>query len=226
MKLSVSERLLLLALHPNKNRFLFSSQVLITGVVGSVLIELSALGFIEIDNNEIKFKHQKQKLEDYQLIVSEKIKNSLKGKKVRRWISKIAMNGGKLRWMVIEGLEKKKMVRIIKKKFLFIPYREVLLLNGSFRNKEISHLRGIVFKKMDAETDDISLLALMHACKMHRVISKDRQELKLLKKKMKSIIEKHQIAKGVDTVIKEMQAAVMVAITSSAATTAATAGAH
>lgn len=218
MSYSISKRLLLLAMHPRKNRFIVSSQVLNIGLCGALLMELSNLKLIKIENDVVVYTHSKTKPEKYLLEINNKIKEYKKPRKMKRWISALNINAGKYRWQVAESMEHDRLLRIRKKRFLFIPYREPHLLNHSARNHEISRIRGIILKHDEAENDDISVMALLYACKMHRILSRNRNEAKIIRKKLKEILESNLIAGGTDKVIKEMQSGIMAAIAASSAT--------
>jgi hypothetical protein len=56
---------------------------------------------------------------------------------------------------------------------------------------------------------------------MHKILSKDKKELKLIKKELKRIIKENPIAETVDKTIREIQAAIITSITASVTVTAA-----
>ena len=53
--------------------------------------------------------------------------------------------------------------------------------------------------------DNALILGLIEACKIHKIIAKDRSEIKICKRKLADIIKSDAIAQGVDKVIKEMK---------------------
>ena len=87
----------------------------------------------------------------------------------------------------------------------------------------IREIRAVIFEGDDISEKAASLLGLVEACKMYKVICKDKKEVSLCKARLKELIQDDQIAQGVDKVIQAMQAAVVAAIVATtAATTAAT----
>ncbi|MCD6322766.1 MAG: GPP34 family phosphoprotein, partial [Clostridiales bacterium] len=109
-----------------------------------------------------------------------------------------------------------KFLRIENRKFLgLIPYRKSYLIDGTTRENLISQLRNNVLFRHDLNEDSILMLGLIEACKMHKIITSDREELKKLKKELKEIIKESPIADTVDKTIKQVQAAIIGAIVAS-----------
>ncbi len=59
---------------------------------------------------------------------------------------------------------------------------------------------------------------------MHKILSEDKEDIKRYKIELKDFINSNEVAKNVDTVIREMQAAVVTAVISASVVT--TAGAN
>ncbi len=70
------------------------------------------------------------------------------------------------------------------------------------------------------------MLGLIEACKMHKIIAKDKSEIKICKRKLAELIKSDSIAQGVDKVIKEMQAVIIGAVVASASTVVMNAGSN
>ena len=87
------------------------------------------------------------------------------------------------------------------------------------KGKEMS--AKVVVSKKDLDLDKILILSLVEACKMHRLITTEKENLKILKKELKIIIKECPIAEVVDKTIQQVQAAIIAAIAASAAASAA-----
>ena len=224
MKLNTLAKFLLVAHHPEKGRFLISSIHINYGIIGAALLEMSRDGQIKIEGNKLILI--KNEASDHPIIseISTEIRNSKKPRKVKYWVTKLAQRSRKFKWIILSDLEKNKLLRIEEKKFLgLIPYRKTYLIGAATRENMIRQLRNNVLFRSELEEDSILMLGLVEACKMHKIITSDRVELKKLKKELKEVIKESSITETADKTIKEVQAAIVRAISASAA--AATAGA-
>jgi len=110
-------------------------------------------------------------------------------------------------------LVKKGVLRQERKNFLgLIPYTSNYIRDRRTREKLIRHFKMAVLHPSSTEVtgEDLALLGLIEASKMHKTLSSDKDELKRIKKELKQVIEKSPIAGIVDKTIKEVQAAIMV----------------
>ncbi len=122
-------------------------------------------------------------------------------------------------------MEAKGLIRIEHRKFLgLIPYRKCYLTDSRTRDSLIRQLRECVLFRRELINENIVILGLIEACRMHNIISSDRQELKTIRKELKLIIKESPIAEAIDKTIKEVQAAIIAAVTVS--TMAASTAAH
>ena len=101
------------------------------------------------------------------------------------------------------------------KQFLFIKYKKARLGSAITQTKITGQLEGMIKKQKDIDQESAALLALVHACQMHKVLAKDKQERKKIRKEMKKLVAENAIASNVDKVIKEIQVAVMAAVSAS-----------
>jgi len=115
-------------------------------------------------------------------------------------------------------------LRIEHHKFLFIPYRKSYLTDNRSRDSLIKQIRECALFHKELNNENIVILGLIEACRMHNIISTNREELKTLRKELKMIIKESPIAEAVDKTIKQVQAAIMGAV--AASSIAATAGHH
>lgn len=229
MKLNTAEKFLLLAKHPEKFWYKISEIHLNYGIIGSILIDLSLKKSLEIKEKcfhvNTKFEYKDKEYPGFERI-SDFIINSKKSRKPKYWIQKFARKSRIYKWEFFNGLEKKRLVRIENRKFLFIPYRRCYLVDSRTRNKLIDHLRDSVLYKKKKSEEDMAILGMVEACKMHKIISRDRHEVKMIKKELKTLLKDSPISQIVDDTIKQVQIAITIAIASSvaASTAASTAG--
>lgn len=226
MELNTAEQLLLLAKHPEKYRFKIDSVHLQYGIIGACFLELSLKNILDIKDDRFIIIN-KSTLDDSEYPgfkrISNLIDNSRKERKPRYWIQKISHKSRLYKWEFLNGLEKKKLIRIEHRTFLWIPYRRCYLTDSRIRNKLIDHLREIILYKKKKSEKDIAILGMVEACKMYKIIARDRHEIKTMKKELKTILKDGMISQTLTSTIKQTQIAISSAI--AAATTAATAGA-
>lgn len=227
MKLTIAESFLVLIHHPEKARYIVDGNVRNAGLIGSIFLDLSLDENIITEDGYLIVKSFQTKLPGLYKKILDKMSNSPRKRKPKVWISRFSQRSNKPRRELLDSLEKKGIVDIEHKVFLVFPYIRSRLLKQDLRNQMISDLRDIIFKNKEIDPHSASLLGLIQACKMHKVVCNDKAELKQSRLKIKEIIESDLITQGVSTVIQEMQAAMMAAIiASTAATTAASAASH
>ncbi len=216
MKLNTLNKLLLIAHHPEKGRFITPSVYLQYGIIGAALLEMSLDGQIKIEDDKLilvkNIKYKNPIISEISTIIS----NSKKPRKIRYWITKLGRKYKKFKWIIITELEKERLLRIEEKRFLgLIPYRKTYLIETKTREQLISKLRDNILYRKDMSEDSILMLALIEACKMHKIITTDKIELKKIKKELKIIIKENPIAKTLDKTIQQVQAAIIGAIVAS-----------
>jgi uncharacterized membrane protein YheB (UPF0754 family) len=225
MKLNTLSKFLLVAHHPEKGRFLISEAHINYGIIGAALLVMSLDGQIKIEENKLILI--KNGASDHPIIteISMAIRDSKKPRKIKYWVTKLARKSRKFKWIILTDLEKNKLLRVEERKFLgLIPYRKTYLIGRATRDNLIRQLRNNALFRNDLNEDSLLMLGLVEACKMHKIITSDKAELRKLKKELKEIIKESPIADTVDETIKQVQAAIIGAIVASSAASA-TAGA-
>jgi hypothetical protein len=215
MKLNISEHFLILALHPEKPHFIVTQPALNAGFIGSVFLDLSVTQQIEMQDATIAVTSQKQPASGIEGKILKAISESQKPRKARRWIAKFSQKARRYRLEVMKDLEKKGYVKIEHRSFLFIPYHRFRLINKPYRLQLAMDLRNAIIQGKTDDPRKAALLGLVKACKMQKTLSTDRNDLAVIKKKLKAMEEKEPISEGVDKVIREMQAAIVGAVVAS-----------
>lgn len=212
MKFNIAENFILLNKKPDKAGYYFSGPVLSAGLTGAVLFDLSLEGKIELKEQVIIAKSAKTDLSETHDQVLKILYNDKKVRKIKNQIARISRKSCKYRHQILSDLEKKRIVRVENKRFLFIPYKSARVLDTSVRSKLIDELRAVVLKGKKPDPEMTSLLGLVEAGKMYKVLSRDKSEIKKIKAKLKDILSDDSISQGVNKVIREMQAAIAAAV--------------
>jgi len=190
-------------------------------MIGALFIELSFNKIIEINNHYVSVKIVPNSIKNPVDGMLQKIHQKKRIKKAKFWISKFAHSPGKFKTYFLEEMAKKRLIKIERKRFLFIPYKRISLINKREREQLITSLRAALLQGQEMTGEKASLLGLIGACKIAKVLCRDKQELKMIKTKLKELMDSDQISHDVDQVIKEMHAAVIAAVTASTGATAA-----
>ena len=213
MQLTLPESFLLLAQHPSRSRLYIEWAFLRHGLIGSLLLELSLEEGLEIRDGLLLPGSRKSHKDEISEEILEMIKSTAKPRKLKHWLTKLAMKARRYKWILFSRLEKKRLIRIVHRKFLgLIPYRLTSLTGRRQRMDLIRELKLALYKKEELNDRTMMLLGLVHACHLHKAFTDDRKERKKLKADLKKFMENNPVTDAVGKTIKEVQAAVLVSI--------------
>ncbi len=221
---NTAEKFLLIAHHPEKGRFLIPHMFLQYGIAGAILLDLTLEDRIELDNNQLILKPARVSADP---VINEAVTlmtESPRSRKADYWVRKLATRYRKYKWQVLKGLADKRMVRIEEKKFLgLIPYRKSYLIESYTRGNMIRQLKSeILAYTREPSSASMAIAGLIDACRMHRILSDDREERKAIRTQLKKTIKDSPVSDIVSQTIKQVQAAIIASVT--AAIIASTAG--
>jgi hypothetical protein len=224
MELSTAEKFILLVHHPAKARYLVAEQKRNAGIAGAMLLDLTLDKKIEIVDHRIRVRSHTTKISPAHILVLRKLTDSGREKKARSWISNLTLRGGKYRRILIENMQKKRILKLERKRFLFIPYIKTRLLNPKKHAELVKQIRSVILEKQQIDNEMSAILSLIDGTKTYRIISKERSELKAIKSRLKDVLKDDVISRDVDKVIKEMQAAVAIAVSTAVVASSASSG--
>ncbi len=218
------EMFLLIAHHPEKGRFMIPQMFLQYGIAGAILLDLTLEDRIELENKQLILKPSMVSADP---VINEAVtlmSQSPRSRKADHWVRKLATRYRKYKWQVLKGLGDKRMVRIEEKKFLgLIPYRKSYLIETYTRGNMIRQLKSeILAYTREPSSASMAIAGLIDACRMHRILSDDREERKAIKSQLKMTIKDSPVSDIVSQTIKQVQAAIIAGVT--AAIIASTAG--
>jgi hypothetical protein len=117
---------------------------------------------------------------------------------------------------IVAGLVSKRLVRIEDTKVLGIfPWSRTYLTESLTREKLIRQLRNDILVYRGDVNDSTALAGLIEACMMWRILSTDRDELKMIRSQIKRIIKDTPVAGAVGQTIRQVQAAIIASVTAS-----------
>jgi hypothetical protein len=207
MELNIAEKYLLIILHPEKSRYLISDQMINPGLFGAMLADLTMEGKIEIRDKRIIAKSDYSKISEAHNQILGKIFASKKSKRIKTWISNFVWNARKYRYMVLHELAMKSLIKLENKRFIIFNYKNARVINQSARQSIIDDITDTVHKRKSLTDDLAALLGIIDACKIHKLIAKDKADQKSIKPVIKEMTQQDSISKEVQLVINEIQAA-------------------
>jgi hypothetical protein len=209
MDLNTAEKFLLIALHPDKSRYLIPEHRLNSGLLGSIFFDLTMEGKIEIKDKRIVSRSPYTNISKAHNLILGRIATSKRNKRIKTWISNIAWNSQKYRHIILHDLVFKGLVRLEERRFLIIPYKRAYVINSKLRTSLIEDLRDDILENRSVDNKTASILGIIDACKMQKILSPDKGTHKIMKTNLKEMVKKDAVAMEVRTVIEEMQAVVV-----------------
>ena len=220
MDLSITEQFTILALNPEKGRVTINDLHFRYTLTGALIMDFLEHDEITTVNKRIvpSFRKNGDPVHD---MIADKMMQSAKNRKISTWISRLTNKSRMIFSDIISSLEKKKILRKEKRKFLnIIPYYRYWFIDKSIRSKLIETLRGILLYGKHPSKREIILLSLVEASRAYQVLSSERGESKQLRKKNSDLLKGDEISAEISQAIREVKASII------ASTTAATVAAH
>ena len=219
MELSLKEDFVLINYDPEKGSSRAGS-FFGYGIGGAILMELAELKKIRIEEKRIILS-DKQRTNDPILDTAINIiAGSSKPMRIKALLSKIQNKPKTFKKPLVESLVKKRYLKEVKKRFLFIPYKLYPSANTSYAKGLKESIRRLVLKNEGDNKTITMLCGLAGACKFSHKFFKAGEERKKAKVRIKKIVEESQIDKTIDQTIREIQAAVLISVTTATVITA------
>lgn len=209
--LKISEKLFCLAVNPNKGGLLMSASTAISiSLTGAVFVDLLNKNVLSIENNLLRLKNPTvQKDEIYEFFLKP-IREREKGRKLRNWFSWFHARGRKVRKVFIRSLTHKNILRVEEKRFLFIPYQKVYLMDRNLVESIRLELEDFLLGKTEPNDNMVVLSLLAEKTGLLSRIFPERTQRKIAAKNLKKLPET-AVSKAVQEAIEMMRAAVFVA---------------
>jgi len=216
MQLNLIEKFLIIALDAKKGKFLIDSLSLHYGIAGAILLELSEMNKIEIDNKRLVLVDDKfTNIE----VINASIKVIKKAKRKRTakyWVNKIGNSASRYKKQILKGLSGKNVLSIHKKSYFFglFNFYSYPLIDRKYKDDIVNHLLAIVLDNKEADLESILLISLLNSSKLSRTLFANKKDYKAANKRIKELTKNIEISDAVQKTLKEIQTAVLVATTS------------
>tara|TARA_R110001592_G_scaffold40763_6_gene133675 strand:- start:1780 stop:2463 length:684 start_codon:yes stop_codon:yes gene_type:complete len=214
MQLNLIEEFLLIALDDEKGQFVIDSTHLYFGFAGAILLEMALREKIDVSGDKLKLIHDEYEVEMVINKVVDQIKTS-KPRKLKNWIELIAKQAKELKEDTLLELQNKGILRKEEHKILWIiPNNKYPTTNITPENKVRQRLSDVMLRGAKSEARDVMLLSLIDVSDLTKEAFRDNEEYKVVKKRIKEVSQDIKISQSVNKSIREIQAAIMVAMMS------------
>lgn len=215
MKLNLLEEYLLLALDDEKGKFVIDSTRLHFGFAGAVLLELALRGKIQVEGDKLILEDDSyepemsvNKMID---IIREQDKPTLK-KSIEILANKSSeIKNDTLQQLINKGILQKEEHKI----FWIIPYDKYPTSNLTPENKVRKRLDDVISKQSPVDPHDLMLLSLIDATDLTKEAFRDKEDYKAIRAKIQEVTKDMKVSQVINKSIREIQAAIMIAITAS-----------
>ncbi|MFP4024988.1 MAG: GOLPH3/VPS74 family protein [Thiohalospira sp.] len=216
MQLNLIEKFLIIALDAKKGKFIIDSLSLNYGLAGAILLELSEMNKIDINNKRLELIDDKFTDDD---VINDSIKVIKKTKRKRTakyWVNKIGNSASRYKKQILRDLSNKNILVINKKSYFFglFNFYSYPLSDRKYKDDIANHLLGIAIDKKDADLESLLLLSLLNSCKLSRTLFSNKKEFLAANKRIKELSKDVEISDAVRKTLNEIQRAVLVATTS------------
>jgi len=211
--LKLSEKLFCLAVNPKNGGILLNaSAALSMTLTGSVFVELMDKGLVSIDKGVVHLANPMVQNDEIQEFFLNRIKLREKDRKMRNWISYFNARGRKIRKLFIRSLVLKNVLRTEEKRFLFIPYEKVYLMDRELVENIRIDVENASLGKGNSSNDFLILAVMAAKTNLLSRIFPDRVRRKEAVRYLKNLPET-DISKAVQEAIQMMHAAVIASAT-------------
>lgn len=218
--LTLSEKLLLLALHDEKGSVVFSaSMALPYGLAGALLLELYLA-------NKITFVDKKVQVIDATTTNNELlnealalIDNSSKLRGAEYWLSSISSKVKGIQQRLANQLVDKGILAEQEQTFLWVIKSTRYPTQDAKPEHDIrQQLKDIVLDGQNATEEDIALLSLVQVCELiAEVFNKD--DRKFAQKRIKELSKDEKVSKAISQTVEQITAALLIIIVTTTAAT-------
>lgn len=216
MDRSVAELFVILALNPEKGRVSLDSIHFRYSLTGALFMDYLDRGEITTENKRVipSFRKNGEMLHD---MFADRIMKSAKNRRISFWIMRLTNKSRLIIREITNSLEKERILRKERRKFLNIfPYYRYWFIDMSIRNRIIEALREILLYGKRPDKKEIMLLGLVEASRAYPLLSREREELKLLKRNNSELLKGDVMSAEISQAIREVQAAIITSITAAA----------
>ncbi len=222
LELNLLEKYLLIALDDDKGSFVNDSIHLHYGFAGAILLELAIRNKIEVYGEKILLKERSTEKE-IALNKAIELLTEEGGMSSKECVNKLAKKASEFKNDTLQKLINKGVLEKKEGKILWIfPNDKYPTQNNLPENKLRSRLNDVVLRDKKPDADDIMLLSLINVSNLTKEAFRDASDLKAIKKRIEEMTSDMKLSQVINSSIREIQAAIMIAITTAVVVTTVT----
>lgn len=211
--LKLSEKLFCLSVNPKNGGILLNaSAVLSMTLTGSVFVELLKKELVSVENGVVHLVNPAIQNDEMLEFFLNPVRLRGKDRKIRAWISWFNGRGRKIKKMYIRNLVRKNILRTEEKRFLFIPYNKVYLMDRELVETVRKEVEATLLGKSEPADESITLAMMAAKTNLMSRIFPEKSQRKEAARRLKNLPET-PISKAVQDAIRMMHAAVIAATT-------------
>jgi hypothetical protein len=205
---SIAEQFVILALNPEKGSIAIPGIHFRYSLSGAILMDYLAGEEFRVEEKRV-IPSLRLNDEAIHALFSDMIMKSSRNRRISYWVRRLTTKSRFIFSEMTRSLEKQGIIQIEQKKFLNIfPYKRYWFKNKSVREKIIEEVRNILIRGRQPGKKDLMLLGIIEASAAYRLISKERGETGLLRKKNKVLLKGNVMSIEISQAIREVQEAV------------------
>ena len=218
MENRICDNFLILALNPRSGNYMLYGNPLAYGLLGAIFMDLMIAGYLGIDDGRVVAgKETGAVSSEVMEKIRQRVTSSSKERKVAAWIKRFGIHSGRYLREVRSEMIAAGLIRVERKKFLFIPWSLWYPANPGYRKKLIFRINEILLSGKEADKDEAMLLGLIYATKLHKALSNEREKRKRLRKALVKYMKESPVASGTDLVLRDIQTAIAAGVVASVA---------
>lgn len=222
IELNLLEKYLLIALDDEKGKFVNDTIHLHYGFAGAILLELAVRDKIEVRGESIILK---DKATEKSIALNKAIDYLTESgeMKTKDLVNKLSKKASEYKNDTLQNLINKGVLSKEEGKFLWIfPNNKYPTQNELPEMKLRDRLTDVVLHGKSPEPEDVMLLSLIKVSGLTKEAFRDAEDRKAVKVKLEALTSDMKISQLINTSIREIQAAIMVAIMASVVVTTVT----
>jgi len=216
---SLSEKLYLLAVHPENGGIrMSSSNVMRYVLAGALIIEMIPRQNIRMENKIIYLLNSRSKNPLHLFVIGKLVKHKNR-MKISAMITRLSFSAATVRRNIQDSLVRKRLLRMEEKRFLFFRWKKPVLINKQVVHRLQDDIKNWISGGTAGE-EEIMLLSLLQPAGLLGSIFPDRNKRKAAGKELKKLTVDSQVSESVSAAIAAANAvavAVSVAAFSAAA---------
>jgi len=192
----LTQKLYLLAIHPEKGGLISASySVMNTVLNGAMFLELFLNKNIRFDQKKVVFLNDRTSDPLHRFLL-EKIKQKSEPVKISTWIGKLSFSQKQIRKEVQKGLVARRIIKMEPHQFLFFKWQKSKIINKQPLFNLISDIEYQIFRGTENE-EEIMLLSMLKPAGLIKRIFPEREKRNRADNELKNLMVENQVSVAV-----------------------------